>query len=97
VVELAERRQAEFRFVYDDALPLWEKMKAIATKIYGAAEITADSKVRKEIKQLQDGGYGQLPGVRRQDPVLVLDRRAAAGRAVRPLPSHPRGSARGGR
>src|SRR5882762_8960863 len=47
VVELAERRQAEFRFVYDDALPLWEKMKAIATKIYGAAEITADSKVRK--------------------------------------------------
>src|SRR5580692_7563571 len=53
VVEIAERRQAEFRFVYEDALPLWEKMKAIATKIYGAAEITADSKVLKEIKQLQ--------------------------------------------
>src|SRR3984893_5096493 len=61
VVELTERRQAEFRFVYDDALPLWEKMKAIATKIYGAAEITADSKVRKEIKQLQEGGYGHYP------------------------------------
>jgi formate--tetrahydrofolate ligase len=61
VVELAERRQAEFRFVYDDALPLWEKMKTIATKIYGAAEITADSKVRREIKQLQDGGYGHYP------------------------------------
>ena len=46
MVELVERRQAEFRFVYDDALPLWDKMKAIATKIYGAADITADSKVR---------------------------------------------------
>ena len=32
-----------------------------ATKIYGAAEITADSKVRKEIKQLQEGGYGHYP------------------------------------
>src|SRR5215831_17263694 len=61
VVELAERRQAEFRFVYDDSLPLWDKMKAIATKIYGAAEITADSKVRKEIKQLQESGYGHYP------------------------------------
>ena len=61
VVELTERRQAEFRFVYDDALPLWEKMKTIATKIYGAAEITADSKVRGEIKQLQEGGYGHYP------------------------------------
>jgi formate--tetrahydrofolate ligase len=61
VVELAERRQAEFRFVYDDSLPLWDKMKAIATKIYGAAEITADSKVRKEIKQLQENGYGHYP------------------------------------
>ena len=61
VVELAERRQAEFGFVYDDALPLWEKMKAIATKIYGAAEITADNKVRKEIQQLQEGGYGHYP------------------------------------
>ena len=61
VVELAERRQADFRFVYEDALPLWEKMKAIATKIYGASEITADSKVRKEIKELQEGGYGHYP------------------------------------
>src|SRR6202522_4704418 len=60
VVELAERK-AESRFVYDDALPLWEKMKAIATNIYGAAEITADNKVRKEIKQLQEGGYGHYP------------------------------------
>ena len=39
-----------FTFVYDDQLPLWDKMKAIATKIYGAADITADSKVREQIK-----------------------------------------------
>ena len=52
---------ADFRFVYDDAMPLWEKMKAIATKIYGASEITADTKIRTQIKKLQDEGYGHYP------------------------------------
>jgi len=61
VVELAERGGKKFTFVYDDQLPLWDKMKTIATKIYGAADITADSKVRAQIKQLQDGGYGHYP------------------------------------
>jgi formate--tetrahydrofolate ligase len=36
-------------------------MKTIATKIYGASDITADSKVRKQIKELQDAGYGSYP------------------------------------
>ena len=49
------------KFVYDDTLPLWEKMKAIATKIYGAADISADAKVRAQIKRLQDEGYGHYP------------------------------------
>ena len=36
-------------------------MKTIATKIYGASDITADSKIRNQIKQLQDGGYAHYP------------------------------------
>ncbi len=40
---------------------LWDKMKAIATKIYGASDITADSKVRGQIKKLQESGYGHYP------------------------------------
>jgi formate--tetrahydrofolate ligase len=48
-------------FVYEESMPLWDKMKAIATKIYGAADITADSKIRTQIKQLQDSGYGHYP------------------------------------
>ena len=36
-------------------------MKTIATKIYGASDITADAKVRAQIKQLQEGGYGHYP------------------------------------
>jgi formate--tetrahydrofolate ligase len=61
VVELASKKDEGFRFVYDDDMPLWDKMKAVATKIYGADDITADSKVRAEIKRLQDAGYGHYP------------------------------------
>jgi len=51
----------KFHFVYEDSASLWDKMKAIATKIYHAKDISADSKVRNRIKELQDGGYGHYP------------------------------------
>jgi formate--tetrahydrofolate ligase len=48
-------------FVYDDADPLWEKISKIAAKVYRASEVTADAKVRGQIKRLQDEGYGHFP------------------------------------
>ena len=60
VVRLCEEPNS-FKFVYKDEETLWEKMKAIATKIYGASDITADSKVRAQIKKLQESGYGHYP------------------------------------
>jgi formate--tetrahydrofolate ligase len=60
VVRLCEV-PSDFKFVYDEQMPLWDKMKAIATKIYGASDITADSKVRTQIKKLQESGYGHYP------------------------------------
>ncbi len=61
VVELIDQGENQFKFVYDEKLPLWDKMKAIATKIYGAADISADNKVRGQIKKLQESGYGEYP------------------------------------
>ena len=60
VVDMCEQPN-KFKFVYDENLPLWDKMKTIASKIYGAADIAADSKVRGQIKRLQDDGYGHYP------------------------------------
>ncbi len=48
-------------FVYPGELSLWEKLEAVATKVYHASEITASSKVRDRLKELTDGGYGHLP------------------------------------
>jgi formate--tetrahydrofolate ligase len=60
VVRLCEQPN-HFKFAYEDTTTLWEKMKAIAQKIYHASDITADSKVRGQIKQLQEAGYGHYP------------------------------------
>jgi formate--tetrahydrofolate ligase len=61
VVDLIERTPTDFRFVYEDSQPLWEKLRAVATKIYGAAEVTADGKVRAQIRKLEEDGYGGYP------------------------------------
>jgi formate--tetrahydrofolate ligase len=60
VVGLCEQKSSA-KFVYEDADPLWEKINKIAKKIYRAGEVTADSKVRAQIKRLQDDGYGHYP------------------------------------
>ncbi|MGA2707965.1 MAG: formate--tetrahydrofolate ligase [Steroidobacteraceae bacterium] len=61
VVEIVEHGKSNFRFVYDDAQTLWDKVKTIATKIYGAADISADAKVRAQLDKLQADGYGHYP------------------------------------
>jgi len=60
VVRLTEQ-PSRFRFVYPDTATLWDKMNAIATEIYHASDITADTKVRAQIRQLQESGYGHYP------------------------------------
>jgi formate--tetrahydrofolate ligase len=61
VVQLAESGSASMKLVYRDADSLWDKMKAIATKIYGASGISADSAVRAKIAKLQADGFGHYP------------------------------------
>jgi formate--tetrahydrofolate ligase len=60
VVKLCEEPN-KVTFVYPDEATLWDKAVAIATKIYGAAEVTADAKVRNKLKELQESGYGHYP------------------------------------
>ena len=60
VVELCEA-PSTMSFVYPDSATLWEKINAVATKIYGANEVSADAKIRNKLKELQDSGYGEFP------------------------------------
>ena len=52
---------SELQFTYADDEGLWEKMRTIAQRIYGADDISASGSVRAQIRRLQDDGYGDLP------------------------------------
>jgi formate--tetrahydrofolate ligase len=61
VLQLVETGAAQMRFVYEDADLLWEKMRKLATKVYGAADINASRRIRQQIEKLQEEGYGHYP------------------------------------
>ena len=61
VVAMIDSTPADFKFTYPDEMPLWGKIEAITKKLYGAGEVTADVKIRKQIKKLQEDGYGHYP------------------------------------
>ena len=60
IVELC-KNDNDFSFLYPDEMLLWDKIKTIATKMYGAENIMADKAVRTEIEKLQNNGFGHLP------------------------------------
>jgi formate--tetrahydrofolate ligase len=61
VMRLAEANGNSMKCVYEDQEPLWEKMRKVATRIYGAADISAPHHVRVQIERLQNEGYGHFP------------------------------------
>jgi formate--tetrahydrofolate ligase len=61
VVEACESGAARPAQLYEDALPLRDKITAVATKIYRAAEVAIDAKVQAQLDEWQALGYGHLP------------------------------------
>lgn len=47
--------------LYEDDLPLWEKIHVVAREIYGASGVSADASVVKQLEQWQNAGFGNLP------------------------------------
>ncbi len=61
VVKLCDNPKSKMKLVYEDQATLWDKIKTVATKIYGAAAISADAKVKAQLQKWQDDGYGHYP------------------------------------
>ena len=61
VVELCEKKNNKFKFLYENSAPLFKKIETIAKEIYYASEVVADTKVRDQLKNFQENGYGELP------------------------------------
>ncbi|MFT6581809.1 MAG: formate--tetrahydrofolate ligase [Alphaproteobacteria bacterium] len=61
VAELADSGEANFKPLYEDDLPLMEKVQAIVKNIYGASEATADKRVLDQLAQFEKDGFGNAP------------------------------------
>ena len=61
VAALADSGAASFAPLYPDDMPIWDKIKTVATRLYRADDIIADQKIRNQIRDLQDSGYGDFP------------------------------------
>ena len=61
VAEIADSGKAEFHHLYEDDLPLTQKIEKIAKEIYRAERVEFDSAALKKLKSFEDQGYGKLP------------------------------------
>jgi formate--tetrahydrofolate ligase len=61
VVEIVESGAAAYKPLYEDEIGLFEKIEKIAKTIYRAETVTADSKIKDQLKQWEEAGYGNLP------------------------------------
>ena len=61
IAEIADADMGNFAPIYPDDMPLFEKIETIAKRIYRADEVLADQKIRDQLRQWEDQGYGHLP------------------------------------
>ena len=61
IVEIVESGTAQYAPLYPDEMPLIEKIETIAKRIYRADEVLADAKIRKQLIDWEEQGYGNLP------------------------------------
>lgn len=61
VLDTLEHKEAHFKPLYDDEMSLMDKIKTIATEIYGADDVTYSKAALKELKHIEEMGMGNFP------------------------------------
>ena len=61
ITKVCEAGEADFKPLYPDSLPLWDKIRTVASEIYGAGDVTAEKSVRQNIDEFQQEGFGHYP------------------------------------
>ncbi|GAA3009121.1 formate--tetrahydrofolate ligase [Tetragenococcus solitarius] len=61
VVDTINQQKADYKRLYQDYLPLEDKIKKVACEIYGAREVSFETNARKQLKEFEKNGWDQLP------------------------------------
>jgi formate--tetrahydrofolate ligase len=80
VNRLIEEGENNFKFAYDTELPIREKIRAIAQKIYGADDVIFADQANKEIDELEKNGFGKTPVCMAKTQYSLTDDQTKLGR-----------------
>jgi len=80
VLRLIEESDNQFEFAYDVKLPIRDKIKAIAQKIYGADDVIYTDQATKEINELEKNGFGETPICMAKTQYSLTDDQTKLGR-----------------
>lgn len=75
----AMEKPSEYEPLYKLDIPLKEKIETIAKEIYGASHVQYDAAAEKELKHIEDMGYGDMPVCIAKTPVSFTDDPSALG------------------
>ena len=80
VLNTLETKKSEFKFLYEDDLSLEEKITKISTEIYGADGVAFSAKAKKQLEQLTNLGFGNLPVCKAKNQYSLSDDAKKLGR-----------------
>jgi formate--tetrahydrofolate ligase len=80
VVRLIEAGENQFQYAYDSELPIRDKIRAIAQKIYGADDVVFADQANKEIDDLEKNGFGKTPICMAKTQYSLTDDQTKLGR-----------------
>lgn len=80
VVDILENKEADFKMLYEDDMSLEDKIKTIATKIYGANDVTYDASAKKQLAKITELGFGNLPVCMAKTQYSLSDDQTKLGR-----------------
>ena len=80
VLHMIDKEKNEYHPLYELEMPLKEKIRTIATKVYGADDVVYEDKASKTLKELEDMGYGKLPVCMAKTQMSLSDDASVKGR-----------------
>ena len=80
VVDVLENKNADFKMLYEDDMSLEDKIKTIATKIYGANGVNYTAAAKKQLDKITELGYGNLPVCMAKTQYSLSDDQTKLGR-----------------
>lgn len=82
VIKLIENGENDFRYCYEEDMTIKEKLDAIAKNIYGADGVDYSSDAEKQIKEIEDLGFGKLPICVAKTQYSLSDDQSKLGRPI---------------